>query len=133
MTSNTTPSLFAQLAKVGKREIVDIEGIKIEIVEMSFGERSKLAELHDKHKGQEGSGAGIAFMRIIIHRCCYAPGTNDRLCATEESVGDLPHAIATTLFEHAKRVNGMGVVEPLEPDPDAEEPIHEPSEAEKNG
>jgi hypothetical protein len=132
MTTNNTPmSLFAQLAKCGAREIVTFGGVKIEVVEMSFAERSALAKIHSA--GGDAEEIGEAFIRAILRTCCYAPGTKDKVFGDGADISQLPMGLVLQLAEHAKRINGLSGKKELEPDPDAEEPIHEPSEAEKNG
>jgi hypothetical protein len=132
MTSNTTqPSLFAQLAKLGTREVVDLGGVKVEIVETSFNDRAKLGKI--QHSGEDEETIGTLFLRALIYACCYAPGTSDKAFSSPEQVGELPMALLLQIAEHAKRINGLSVKPELAPDPDAEESIHEPSEAEKNG
>lgn len=127
----TTPSLFAQLAAMGAREIVTFNGVKIEIVEMSFAARSALAKIHSADGDAEEIGQ--LFICAILRACCYVPDTKDKVFTSDEQIGELPLALALQLAEHAKRINGLTAKPEVTPDPDAEEAIHQPNEAEKNG
>lgn len=115
----------ALLARAGKREIVEVAGLKIEVVEMSFGARAKIGQFVDD---------GPTLVRHVIRSCCYEPGTANLLFADDELVDMLPGAAGQHLAEVAYRLSGMSKAqEALEPDPDVETSESEPSEAEKNG
>lgn len=116
----------ALLARAGKREIVEFDGLKVEVVELSFGARTKFAQL-----AEEG---GVAIMRFIIRTCCYEPGTAHLIFVDDELVDMLPGPAAQLLAETAYRLSGMNKKqEALPADPDVETSASEPSEAEKNG
>jgi hypothetical protein len=131
--SDTTLSLFDRLAKKGKREILDLDGDKVEIVEMSFSEREQLGKLHSRRQGEDEDSLSLVFIRMLVYNCCYVPGTKDRVFASAAQVGDLPQDVAVQLAERVRDLNGLNARPVLEPDPDVEEEmIHEPTDAEKN-
>lgn len=116
----------ALLARAGKREVVEVVGLKVEVVELSFGARAKL--------GQIAGEGGATIVRHVIRASCYEPGTANLLFADDELVDMLPGPAAQQLAETAYRLSGMGKTEEaLEADPDVETSASEPSEAEKNG
>lgn len=115
--------LKALFARAGKIEKITVAGVEMEIVELSFGQRLSLADHGDD---------GMALIRHALALSCYKPGTVERLL-DDELIDLLPQAEAMRVFEAVKRINGIGVKPALEPDPDVEASISEPTEAEKNG
>jgi hypothetical protein len=117
----TRDEVAALLARAGGVEHVEINGLKIDVVELSFAARQQLGKI-------EG---GDELMRVAIRAACYYPGTA-QLMMDDEMISLMPMSVLTKLFEAIKRTSGIGTQEPLEPDPAIEVGIHEPSEAEKN-
>lgn len=116
----------ALLARAGKREVVEVVGLKVEVVELSFGARAKL--------GQLANEGGVTIVRHVIRSCCYEPGTANLLFVDDDLVDMLPGPAAQLLAEVAYRLSGMSKTEEALPaDPDVETSASEPSEAEKNG
>lgn len=130
-TTTQPPSLFARLAKLGAREVIRYgQDVEIEIVEMSFADRSSLADIH--RAGGDEETVGTKFVHAILMACCYEPGTNTKLFSDASQFGQLPYGLVLKLAEDAKRINGLTPKPELEPDPEADEAIHPVSEAEKN-
>lgn len=119
MNRQEMAALFARAAGVEK---VTIAGVEMEIIEMSFGVRAGL----DKY-----SDDGVQAMREMLKASCYRPGSVERIL-DDELIDMLPQGEVMRLFGIVKRLNGMDAKPTLAPDPEVEQSVHEPSEAEKN-
>jgi hypothetical protein len=119
----TREEIKALLARAGNIETVEVGALKIEVVELSFAKKIELSKIE---------GGGEELMRHALKAACYVPGTIEPML-DDELISVMPQGAVVALFDAVKRVSGMTAAEALEPDPEIEQGITEPSEAEKNG